>query len=478
MLALLAPSLLRAQQPKGTFTWDAQVRVRAESWNWFEPPAGVAGDHQYGFFAATAHGIAGYDSHRWFDARLDVQNTSLLNLPEQSNVAPPAGDLGLGATYFAVHHEANLSRFFVNQAYLTLKRPSHPATFLRLGRLEFQDGLETMTGNATLDWLKRVRLGARLISTVGFTHGGRSYDGAMGTYDRSSFALSGLLVHPRQGLFEPEGMPSLTEVDLGSVAATIKPRAIPHSEVRAFYLYYADHRSPADTVIKVDNRPAPARAVDSADITLHQFGLHAVTAFPLGGGEVDLLAWGVIQRGDWGLLRHRASAIALEAGYQPRTTWKPWIRAGYFLGSGDRDPADQVHGTYFITLYTSRQFAQFPFYNAMNSRDVFAQLILRPVPGKLTIRSDFHDLHLAQSSDLWYSGSGPFVRRGNFGVGGKPSGGNEDLARTLDLGVTWDPSPRWTVYGYVGSAWGGAVPEFSYGSSTARFGYLELTARF
>jgi len=478
-LLLASATQARAQQKSGAFIADGSVRVRAESWDWFEPQTGVPGDNTYTFFAVLGHGIFGYDSRRWFDARVDIQSTTLLNLPVHSNAPPPAGDLGLGASYFATHKDGNPSRVFLNQGYLTLKSPGRPSTFLRAGRFEFQDGLEVMTGDATLDWLKRARLGARLVSTVGFTHSGRSLDGFQASFDRPRFNVTALATHPRQGIFEPEGMPDISKVDLGLLSATLKPGVVlPRSEFRFFYIYYGDDRSLADTVVKVDNRAAPARAADSAAIQLHQFGLHAVKAVPLGNGEADLLFWGVLQRGDWGLLKHRAGAFSIEAGYQPRMAWRPWIRAGFFRSTGDPDPNDGTHGTYFITLYTARQFAQFPFYNAMNSRDLFVQLLLRPIPAKLTIRSEFHDLHLTDAADLWYGGSGAFERRGNFGIGGKPGGGNNDLAKTLDLALTWDPSPRWTLYGYVGHAWGGEVPKFVYGNDSATLAYLELTSRF
>jgi hypothetical protein len=479
LLFLMGTTLARAQQSSGAFTAAAQARLRFEAWDWFEPQPGVPGDNAYGYFGLVIHGVLGYDSRRWFDARVDLQNTTLLNLPEQSNAPPPAGDLGLGASYFATHQEANLSRVFLNQGYLTIKSPTRPSIFLRAGRFEFQDGLEVMTGDPALDWLKRARLGARLVSTVGFTHSGRSLDGVWGSFDQPRFNVTALATHPRQGVFEPEGMPDITEVDLGLASVTLKPGAIlSRGEFRFFYLNYGDKRSPADTVLKVDNRAASSRAADSADIRLHQFGLHAVKAFPLGSGEADLLFWGVLQRGDWGLLEHRGGAYSIEAGYQPRLTWRPWLRAGYFQSTGDDDPTDGTHGTYFITLYTARQFAQFPFYNAMNSEDLFVQLLLRPIAGKLTLRSEFHELKLTEPIDLWYAGSGAFERRGNFGIGGKPSGGTDDLARTLDFSLTWDPSPHWTIYGYVGHAWGGRVVESIYGTTDATFAYLELTARF
>jgi hypothetical protein len=186
----------------------------------------------------------------------------------------------------------------------------------------------------------------------------------------------------------------------------------------------------------------------------------------------------VVQGGDWGRLEHRAYAVAAEIGFQPRMTWNPWIRAGYYLGSGDEDPADDGHGTFVPVLTTVRQYAQFPFYNSMNTEDLFAQVILRPVPGKLAIRADLHRLRLSQAADLWYGGSGAGQRTRSFGFGGRPSGGSRDLATLADLSLSWDPATRISAYFYLGHAFGGQVIERIYGNRSADFGYGEVTFRF
>jgi hypothetical protein len=159
-------------------------------------------------------------------------------------------------------------------------------------------------------------------------------------------------------------------------------------------------------------------------------------------------------------------------------TGNPWIRAGYYRGSGDDDPADGTHGTFVPVLTTVRQYAQFPFYNAMNTEDLFLQLLVRPIPGKLTIRTEVHRLWLTQSADLWYGGSGAGQRTRSFGFGGRPSGDSRDLANLADLSVSWDPAPRISAYLYLGHAFGGEVVKQVYGDTGGDFGYGELTFRF
>ena len=124
--------------------------------------------------------------------------------------------------------------------------------------------------------------------------------------------------------------------------------------------------------------------------------------------KADVLLWGGLQTGAWGNQDHRAYGFAAEAGYQLKNVkWQPWLRAGYWRGSGDDDPADGDHKTFFQVLPTPRQYARFPFYNLMNNEDIFAQLILKPT-SKLTLRTEAHRLRLSDSADLWYSRAARF----------------------------------------------------------------------
>ena len=178
-------------------------------------------------------------------------------------------------------------------------------------------------------------------------------------------------------------------------------------------------------------------------------------ASPTGGGTFDLLGWGALQTGRWGVLTQRSGAGAIEAGFQPKFVEKvrPWFRGGYYYSSGDGNPTDGTHGTFFAILPTPRVYARFPFFNSMNNRDLFGEVMLRP--GKrLTIRSDVHGLWLASSKDLGI----PAVARTSRGRSafkgarrmGTPASPHSTTSAVTTSGVTEFPSPctsdtRWEV---------------------------------
>ena len=200
--------------------------------------------------------------------------------------------------------------------------------------------------------------------------------------------------------------------------------------------------------------------------------------FATPAGEIDFLLWGALQRGDWGELKHEASAGVAELGWQPpNLPLRPWLRVGINQGSGDDLAEDSRHGTFFQVLPTARQYARFPFYNMMNSRELFASLALRHAP--VTVRLDARSIWLEDAADLWYAGSGAFERE-TFGYAGRPSpSGEADLASLLDASVEIRPRPWLAITAYGGLAGGGAVPNGIYGERgrTARFLYLEAEVR-
>ncbi|MEO6120104.1 MAG: alginate export family protein, partial [Terriglobales bacterium] len=167
-----------------------------------------------------------------------------------------------------------------------------------------------------------------------------------------------------------------------------------------------------------------------------------------------------------------------EVGWQPKAPrLKPWLRLGYFVGSGDGDSNDDSHTTFFPVLPTPRQYARYPFYNAQNNHDVSAMLILRPDP-RVTIRSEAHFLWLAAKDDLWYSGGGAYSR-GAFGYQGRPSNGQTSLAKVWDVSFDYRPSAQWNFGLYYARAWGGEVVKRIYPTgSNSNFGYAEVEFRF
>jgi hypothetical protein len=193
-------------------------------------------------------------------------------------------------------------------------------------------------------------------------------------------------------------------------------------------------------------------------------------------GNADVLAWGVLQGGDWGTLDHSAAAVDLEAGYHWPGDRKPALRAGLFRSTGDGDAGDGDHETFFQLLPTPRLHARFPFYNGMNSTDAFLQFSIKP-SARLTVTSEAHLLSLTESADLWYAGGGAFEEE-SFGFAGRPSGGGSGLARVVDVAVDFAAGPKTSVALYAGVADGGRVVGSAFPGKSARYVYMEATRRF
>ncbi|MDZ7637968.1 MAG: alginate export family protein [Bryobacterales bacterium] len=209
------------------------------------------------------------------------------------------------------------------------------------------------------------------------------------------------------------------------------------------------------------------------------FGGHLINATETSAGTVDLLAWGLGQTGSWGRLNHRAGAIALEAGFQPKgiPALKPWLRAGYSRTSGDDNPADGTHSTFFQLMPTPRPYAKFPFYDMVNNEDRYATLTLRP-HAKVSVVSEIHALRLTTRNDLWYLGGGVF-QPWTFGYVGRPSSGAQGLATLTDIGVALTLHKQFAVEAYYGHANGKSVMRSIYpDNKNGSFGYLEATYTF
>ena len=454
-------------------TFTLSERIRGEFVDWFRPPAGTAtvNAHRYNFFASQLR-IGARVTFPHIQFTLEMQDTRILNLPRGASLAPPVGNLGPGAIYFSHTRDADQGEPFLKQGYLTFRRSGLSAS---VGRFEYSDGLETMPADPTLAWLKRNRLGERLVGPFGYTHVTRSFDGVRVAYDRPSWNVTALASRPAHGGYEVSANREIDDVSLAGLALTVKqvPNA-PPADLRLFYLYYEDTR---DGPLKVDNRPRPARVADKGTIHMHTWGGHAVTAVEAGPGTLDALLWTAFQAGDWGALDHNAWAYAVELGYQlPRLPGTPWLRLGYNCSSGDDNPADGEHGTFFQVLPTSRIYAQFPFFNLMNNEDLFVQLILKPHP-RVTVRSDYHWLRVTEKRDLWYAGGGA-TNDDVFGFSGIPSGGRRELAHLVDLGITIRLHERLTAYVYYGHAFGQGVVRNTFPGKDANYGYVDLTFRY
>ena len=454
-------------------TLTASERARGEVVDFFRPPddAAPAGAHRYTFFGNQLRvGLRALFPHA--DLVLEGQDTRLVHLPDDASRAAPVGNLGPGATYFAHTRDHDQGEPFLKQASLTLRRSGVAAT---IGRFEYRDGLETLPGDATLLAVKRMRIAERLVGPFGYTHVTRSFDGARVAVDRAAWNATAFASRPTAGGFEVSANREIDQVSLAGLALTAKTLPFaPPADARLFYLYYEDDRSAAT---KVDNRPLAARTADRKAIAVHSWGGHVLTVVDAGPGAVDLLAWGAFQTGSWGELDHGAWAYALEAGYQwPRVFAAPWLRVGYDRASGDDDPADGEHRTFFQVLPTARIYAQFPFYNLMNDEDLFVQLLATPWP-RVSVRADYHWLRLTEPRDLWYSGGGA-TNDHVFGFAGIPGGGHRELAHVVEAAVEVKLHERVAAYAYYGHAFGQEAIAATFSGTSASYGYVELTFRY
>lgn len=447
-------------------------RVRGEGWDWFQPSSG---ENSYGF-AHSLLRVGIRQSRERFEWLLEGAQDAILGLPASAIAPGQQGQLGLGGTYFAANgNQASNASGFLKQAYIAFKLPAGGK--LRLGRFTFLDGAEVTPSDKTLAVLANTRINQRLVGDFGFSAVQRSFDGIQLAFDSKrggNLTLFG--ARPTQGVFQVSGMRDLSvDIFYGAYTAPFSYKN-GAGELRLFGLGYIDERG---SVLKTDNRSLAARAADKAHVRLVTYGadyLHVSRT--RSWGQFDFLVWGAIQSGSWGSLTQRAGAFVGETGWQPRIAiLKPWFSAGYSYGSGDSNPADTRHATFFQVLPTPRVFARFPFYNMENNEDFYGTAVFR-LPRSFVVRSEVHALRLASSQDLWYAGGGPY-QPATFGYTGRASGGARSLANVADVSLDVPLPWGFSVTAYYAHAWGKSVIASIYpAGTTAQFGYLETNFHF
>jgi hypothetical protein len=429
--ALHAQTAVSTPARLGDLTVTASLRSRVYFWDWFQPAAGN-NSYQYSgnlFRVGLSQNRDGWDWNAEFAVPF------LLALPSgATGTGPNQGALGLGSNYAAANSgAANTAMIFPKQLFVRFDGlGGNKKHTLQLGRFEFLDGSEIAPKNATLAALKRDRVAQRLIGNFGFSDVGRSFDGVHYAYTSGGDNFTFVGAVPTRGVFQVDGW-GWNRIGFGYAAYTHQWGAGRHSaDTRLFVIEYDDFRH----ILKTDNRPVAVRRGDLANIHIDTFGGHTLHVIESGAGAFDFLGWGAFQTGHWGYQTQRAGAFDIEGGWQPRIApVKPWIRAGYTYGSGDSNPNDNRHETFFQILPTPRPYAKFPFFNLMNTEDRYGILILRPHP-KVTFTSEFHALRLSNANDFWYSGGGAY-QPWTFGYTGRSTSGRRSLGNLYDLGVDY-----------------------------------------
>jgi len=457
----------------GDVTVTGSLRSRLYVWDWF---AAAKGENQYEYSGNLLRLNFAQKLSSWdWDAEFAVP--FLLGMPSSATDAPPQGALGLGSNYYTANDgRRNAAMIFPKQLFVRFDGlGGNEGQTLQLGRFIFLDGSEIAPKSSTLATVKRDRISQRLLGDFGWSDVGRSFDGVHYSFSTPSNNFTFVGAVPTRGVFQVDGW-GWNQVGFGYASYTHEWGSAHHTaDTRFFVLEYDDWRPD----LKTDNRPLPLRRTDTGNIRIDTFGGHSIHAITTGAGTIDLVAWGAVQTGRWGTQKQRAYAFDFEGGWQPKVMpkLKPWLRTGFTEGSGDGNPANNTHGTFFQVLPTPRPYARFPFFNMMNTEDLMGTLILRP-HSKVTVSSEFHALRLTDANDLWYAGGGVF-QPWTFGYIGRSTSGRRSLGNLYDTSVEYRANRRLVLTAYLGYTQGLASMETIYPEDKdGRFGYLELLYKF
>jgi len=468
--------LYESSDGNSKITLGGEVLFRYAYWNWFEAPSDK-NEYTFGFQRTRLklRCTTGY-----LDLFIEPQYVHMVNVPDDAVSPPPRGPLGMGGLYYLHNDDTEPYDVGFHQAYIELTSPFGYGFSFKGGRFEYSDGLEVLqpSDGQKFNALKKMRIGDRLISPFGWSAFGRSFDGGLAEYDNRHVNVTAGFFYPTQGGWEEDIDDTIDEIPISTFTVTSKRGTVfPGAELAAFYYNYRDDR---DWTQRVDDTGSPA--VEDCDIDIHMLGGHMEGLYGLGPGELDVLLWGGGQFGDWYELDQQAFAVSAELGYQlPNLFAKPWLRAGYYVGSGDSNPGDNDHETFFQMAPGTRKYNLLPYCDLMNVEDMFVQLITRPTK-KTTIRLDYHYLRVNEEKDKWYMGSGPTQderHRKIFGYIGRPTNDDDDLAQELDLIVEHKINPHSRIALSYSHIFGGDVIEGVYGEDEeADYASVELTLQF
>jgi hypothetical protein len=479
-LSLLLPG------ESGNVTFYGQNRFRWHSWDYFESEPF---DNAYNYFANQLRLGTGLQNSL-LKAHVAWQVAQTWLLPSGTSAGA-----GSGSLYFSNGTAQNETHgTYLKYAEIHSKDVTGLGITAGVGRMDYSSGNRYVTGSGKgvskedtessvtkkMQWLKSTRIAERMIGGFGWSEYQRSFDGGYGAWDHEKFNFQVAAMNPTQGGFDENAGHTLHDIDLLASELTFKKGGIlPDAEIQAFYYSYADSRQMTAATARRDNAGRTVPVSLEYDVDVQMIGGHLAGASALGDGLLDTLFWGGYQFGNWFELDHSAFALAAEAGYQWKNIpWKPWIRGGYNIGSGDSDAQDGKHTTFYQMLPTARLYSFSILYNTMNTEDAFISLILKPAE-PLTVRSDVHWVNLSDKSDRWYLGSGEITDGNAAGYAVRSSNGEESLGTLWDISASYKVCASTTVSIYYGHFFGGDVVEKFYSKkSDADFFYVEWALNF
>lgn len=461
---------IRLPGDTGEITFYGKNQTRLYVWDYF---ASVT-DNDYAH-AANKLLLGTKWSNEWFDAHAAFQYTEVQFLP--SGVSAGAGTGSL----YRVNGDGTNDPHGTYLKYLSLDVKDIWDIGLTgsVGRFDYSNAGNYQSSSKKIEWVKSKRVSERVLGGFGWSEFERSFDGVKLNEDMENLHLSFAAFSPTQGGFEERAGRGIDGIDVLATEVTLKENPlIPNSELQFFYYHYDDSRLISTASVRRDNTGRSIGALSEQNITMDFFGGHLIGTVDAGPGQFDYLLWGGYQSGEWYELDHQAYTFVAEAGYQFKDLpWTPWIRGGYNVGSGDNDPSDGDHETFFQMLPTARLYSWSLLYNMMNTEDTFLMLILKPFKN-VVVRSDIHWVSLDESADRWYLGSGPTSLNNIGGYASRASSGN-DLGTLFDVGVWWNINPDVIISAYYGYFSGEEVVEnFFTTQKHNNFAYMDLTVKF
>ena len=426
-LLLAVPAFAEPPQVKSSF----DLRLR---WEGFDTPART-GDTEPEYDLGLARLRAALDLV-WTRWKLHgmLQAGGVFNIPEN-------GAFAAGPTYFTANDgDTDPAVLGIAELY-----GAYEAESLRLvlGRQAFVDGMEVPVGVAHLDGIKRRRIADRLVGTFEWPNTARRFDGVSFGYGPGSTHAAVFGFRPVSGAFDSSGDALEQLEDVAVYGATVTGKHgkwIPGTEVRIFTVQYEDERS-----------VAPGQ-----DLSINTSGV----SFLAGNATTDVLVWGALQSGDWGSVGHDAWAFLFDVGRRfDNLPGKPAFHLAWEQSSGDPRPSAGDHETFFNVLPTNHKFYGSMDYLAFqNLRDAYVESLFGIGP-KVKVRAMLHDYALTEQGDFWYGGSGAYEEE-SFGYAARMAAyPSKDLARELDVEVTWPLQSGFELGIGGGHWWSGEAAE-------------------
>lgn len=430
VLLVLHSAVASAQSSSGQTADDDALVVapylinvtRRETWSFFDPPPG-GGVPDYAFYGNRAT-LGVRVSARRLEAHGAFQYAQLVGLPKDSS---GPGPLGAGAEFYAAARWPKAYQLYFKAMSLRVKNVL-PGLSIEGGRLAYESGAGTAVAG-------------RLIGNADWTMFERAFDGARADYTGAGWRAHVSFLMPTQGAYEESASPTMSKVRIGTGTWSRG----------GFQAFAHDYRDTRPVRARPDNT---GRRVEGVDVHVQTLGaFHGVRV-----GGLDLHAWGALQRGDWYGDSHRAFSAVAGAGYRwTDAAWHPAVSGGIAYASGDGDPNDRRHGTFFPMVPTTRPDVLGGTYAQMNLRDLYARMQVRP-GRRLILTSDVHRLSLAQSLDRWYSGTGATASTGRyFGYSTRQSRLATGLGTVMQVSAEAALARYWSVKASGGLVKGGEV---------------------